>query len=204
MTDRSGDFPIVDASGCIRPGRREDLDDVVRIHTRELVSRLTDLGPRIVKRFYANVLERGIGRLSVGLDEGRVAGFVFSAERVDVLFKNALLAGPADAVRFVFDSRKRALPAFLATSLRWKTEKSALDVPELVYLAVDRDRRQTGLGGRLIGAAEKYFQDLGAEFYELSVIEKNPAVVFYRKRGFTVTQRLILGSTAVLRMRRRF
>jgi len=54
-------------------------------------------------------------------------------------------------------------------------------------LAVDPERQRTGLGARLVGAAEEYARELGAQHMDMAIVnlrEELPG--YYEKLGYTV------------------
>lgn len=62
------------------------------------------------------------------------------------------------------------------------------------YLAVDEERRGTGLGAQLVAAAEEWLRERGAVKVQLMVRATNDAVVgFYERLGYTDDEVQVLG-----------
>jgi GNAT superfamily N-acetyltransferase len=165
------------------------------------VSDLTPLGPRIVRRFYAAALERGLASAFVAADpDGSPIGYVLVTPDIAALFPRALLAGPADWARFL--SRVRPAGLLRAMLARFASGTAGVPaVPELVYLGVLERARGRGVGTALMEAAHAEFRRRGIARYELNVHEDNAAAVkLYLAHGLHVARRYVKSGRAMLGM----
>lgn len=189
-----------------RPATPADAASIAALHMQAFpgsVSDLTPLGGAVVRRFYANVLDRGLARASVALEsDGSMLGYVLITRDISAMFQGSLLAGPGDLARFLFTVN----PAGLARAVWAKVTSgtaSVASVPELVYLAVSASARGRGLGATLMQAAHDEFRTLGIRHYELNVHADNePAVKLYLAQGLTVARRYEKAGHAMLNMSR--
>jgi len=167
----------------------------------ESVSDLTPLGGRLVRRFYANVLERDLARAILALDAGgTLLGYVLITRDISVMFPGSLLAGPDDVARFLFTVNPAGLARAVWAKLTSGTAQVSA-VPELVYLAVSPGARGRGVGAMLMDAAYDEFRRMGISRYELNVHADNePAVKLYVAKGLWVTRRYEKGGHAMLNM----
>lgn len=68
----------------------------------------------------------------------------------------------------------------------------------LNYLAVTPDRRQTGLGRKMVAEAERRLRELGCPKINLQVRSANTAAIeFYRRMGFQVDEVISLGKRLI-------
>jgi GNAT superfamily N-acetyltransferase len=72
------------------------------------------------------------------------------------------------------------------------TFESAQGIPELVTLVVAEGHRSSGLGGRLLGAAEQVARDRGFDAMKVAVMAGNSrAQAFYEAAGYSVAELLM-------------
>lgn len=63
----------------------------------------------------------------------------------------------------------------------------------IYYLAADPDKQGTGIGRRLVEAAEQWLRDRGVRKVQLMIRETNTKVVqFYERLGFETTPRVVM------------
>ncbi len=167
------------------------------------VSDFTPLGPRVVRRFYANAIARSVATVCVAPDtDGTLLGFVMITPDISRLFSRALLAGPGDIASFVFGAHPLGLARAVISKLASGTATVAA-VPELVYLGVSGRARGRGVGAVLMGAAHDEFRRQRIERYELNVHADNAAAVkLYLAQGLEVARRYEKGGHAMLNMRK--
>ena len=199
--------PTERASIDIRPASPADAAALAALHAETLpgdVSDFTPLGARVVRRFYANAIARGVARVWVAPGPGgSVAGFVMSTRDIAALFPRALLAGPGDVLRFVLMANPFGLARAALAKLASGTAAVAA-VPELVYLAVSPRARGRGLGAALIAAVDEGFRADGIDVYELNVHATNGAAVkLYLGSGFEIARRYTKSGHEMYAMRRR-
>jgi len=195
------------ASPEIRPASPADAAALAALHAETLpgdVSDFTPLGARVVRRFYANAIARGVARVWVAPgSDGTLEGFVMSTRDIAALFPRALLAGPGDILRFVLIANPFGLARAALAKLTSGTAAVAA-VPELVYLAVASRARGRGLGAALIAAVDRGFRADGIDVYELNVHATNAAAVkLYLASGFEIARRYAKSGHEMYAMRRR-
>ena len=195
------------ASPDIRPASPADAAALAALHAETLpgdVSDFTPLGARVVRRFYANAIARGVARVWVAPgSDGTLEGFVMSTRDIAALFPRALLAGPGDILRFVLIANPFGLARAALAKLTSGTAAVAA-VPELVYLAVASRARGRGLGAALIAAVDRGFRADGIDVYELNVHATNAAAVkLYLGSGFEIARRYTKSGHEMYAMRRR-
>jgi len=195
------------ASPDIRPASPADAAALAALHAETLpgdVSDFTPLGARVVRRFYANAIARGVALVWVAPgSDGTLEGFVMSTRDIAALFPRALLAGPGDILRFVLIANPFGLARAALAKLTSGTAAVAA-VPELVYLAVASRARGRGLGTALIAAVDRGFRADGIDVYELNVHATNAtAVKLYLGSGFEIARRYAKSGHEMYAMRRR-
>lgn len=130
-------------------------------------------------------------RTLVARDDGRVVGVCgfheSGAGAADLSWRRLRVALPMLA----------ALRAMMVLSVLARTEEAGVHV--LDGICVDAEDRGTGIGTKLLDAAEARARERGAAAVRLSVIEGNPrAKALYRRRGFRATGSGALGVLGVL------
>lgn len=183
-----------------------DASTLAALHLETLpgdVSDFTPLGGRIVRRFYANAITRGVATACLAGDgAGPPLGFVLVTPDISTLFPRALLSGSGDVLRFVLGANPFGLARALITKLTSGTAQVPA-APELVYLGVTVRARGRGVGGLLVDAADVEFRRQGITRYELNVHEGNVAAVkLYFTKGFEVARRYEKGGHTMYNMTR--
>ena len=167
------------------------------------VSDFTPLGRSVVRRFYANAIERGAAQVCVAPAEGSLVGFAMLTRDISALFPRALLAGPGDVARFLLTANPIGLARAAFAKLASGTATVAA-VPELVYLAVAPQARGIGAGAALVQAVHDAFRAQGVAAYELNVHASNAAATkLYLSSGFEITRRYVKSGHEMFTMRRR-
>ena len=184
-----------------------DARAVADLHLETLpgaVSDFTPLGPAVVRRFYANAIARGVAQVCIApADGGPLVGFAMLTPDISTLFARALLASPADVLRFVLSANPFGVARAAIAKLGSGTAAVAA-VPELVYIAVHPRARSQGAGAALVDAVHEAFRAQGVEAYELNVhVSNTSAVRLYLARGYEVTRRYVKSGHAMCTMRRR-
>ena len=184
-----------------------DAPAVAALHIETLpgsVSDFTPLGPAVVRRFYANAITRGVAQVCVAPAEAApIIGFAMLTPDVSALFPRALLAGPADILRFLFTANPIGLTRAVIAKLGSGTAAVAA-VPELVYIAVSPRARGQGAGAALVDAVHEAFRAQGVAAYELNVHAENTAAAhLYLAKGYEITRRYEKSGHAMYTMRRR-
>ena len=165
------------------------------------VSDFTPLGRGIVRRFYANAIERRAATACVAADaDGSLLGFVLITPDISALFPRSLLAGTGDILRFVLGANPFGLARAVIAKLTSGTAQVPA-VPELVYLGVSVRARGRGVGAALMDAAHAEFRRQGITHYELNVHEGNVAAVkLYLTKGLVVARRYEKGGHTMYNM----
>lgn len=193
----------------VRPARRADLPAVTALHLRELPTGLFPrLGPRFLSRWHQAHLssEHGVvlvavradpdgaryvvGFLTADLDHAAFVDDVLTTRAVEMACTGlaALACRPRLAASFV---RTRAAVYLRRMSAR-RAAPQAPDVgdraavAELSAIAVHRDARDTGVGGRLLEAFWRRCVEVGVPTAELVTgARASGAIRFYRRHGWT-------------------
>ena len=162
------------------------------------------VGPAVVRRFYANAIARGAAQVCVApADGGPLVGFAMLTRDISELFPRALLAGPADILRFVFTANPFGLARAVVAKITSGTATVAA-VPELVYIAVSPRARGQGAGAALVDAVHEAFRAQGVTEYELNVHASNTvAANLYLAKGYEIIRRYEKSDHAMYAMRRR-
>ena len=184
-----------------------DVPEVSALHIETLpgdVSDFTPLGRSVVRRFYANAITRDVAQVCVvPANGGPLVGFAMLTRDISALFPRALLAGPADILRFVFTANPFGLARAVIAKLTSGTATVAA-VPELVYIAVSPRARGQGAGAALVDAVHEAFRAQGVTEYELNVHASNTvAANLYLAKGYEIVRRYSKSGHAMYAMRRR-
>ncbi len=178
----------------IRAATPSDAPALAGLHMRNLPpgeSEFTQLGARIVERFYANAIARGVGTVFCAAGDGVVGGSVLVTINVRDMFGRALLAGPRDVALFVAGAEPRGLVGALAAKLKSRSIVMPA-VAEIVYLMVDPGLRGRRLGTQLTERADAWFTAQAVPFYELNVHADNePALKIYFANGLRVVRKYL-------------
>ena len=171
----------------------EHVDAVTRLHAAGLRGLLSELGVAATRAYYTGCVRTRTAVGFVALEDGAVCGFVMGSTepkrlKREVLSRNA--AATVAAIALGIMQRPAALVSLLR-SFRGPDE-GAYDgqTAELIYLAVDVQRRASGVGKSLVQAFTRAMTESGVSSFELSVHEDNQAAIgFYEAQGFRVIGR---------------
>ena len=167
--------------------------EVARLHCETLTGLLASLGSAAVRAYYAGATRAPETLGYVALDGEHAVGFVMGSahpaelrHRITRENRTAILAGLARGVI----ARPRLIWWLLRS--RKGPDEGSYDsrAPELIYLAVRSDQRESGTGRRLVEAFGDALKRGGTAFYELSVDDTNAAAIaFYERLGFRLLGR---------------
>jgi ribosomal protein S18 acetylase RimI-like enzyme len=129
----------------------------------------------------------------VDVVDGRVRGFVLGSARPDLLKSAVARANPTAVVAGTILGvlRRPTALSWLLKSFKGPDEGSYdHQAPELTYVAVAREARGSGVGGKLVDAFTAAMRKAGIPAYELSVDDDNAgAIAFYEGRSFALVGR---------------
>jgi len=162
---------------------------IAEIHAEALAGDfLPSLGVRFLIALYRAILDLRLGFGFVAVDAGQVVGFVLASADTSALFRRALLRrGPALAWGLLPALLRRpALIGNLLQTFAYPQREGNVDAPaELVVIAVDAARRNSGVGAALCRALDEDFARRGVARYKVTVNADNAgANRFYRRLGF--------------------
>jgi ribosomal protein S18 acetylase RimI-like enzyme len=191
----------------IRAAAASDAPALAALHMRNLPpgeSEFTQLGARVVRRFYANAIARGVGTVFCAVEDGALGGSVLITANVREMFGRALLAGPRDVAVFLASAEPRGLIGALRDKLSSRSIVMPA-VPELVYLMVDPALRGRGAGTLLTARADAWFAAQGLPFYELNVHADNvPALKIYFAHGMRIVREYVKDGVPTYTLRKEF
>jgi ribosomal protein S18 acetylase RimI-like enzyme len=170
-----------------------NLDRLADLHQAVMHTLLSDLGLRIVRRYYQACQEDpaviGLCAVSRG---GEMLGWAVGSPHPDAL--NARLRRPlgwfaGQMLRLAFTRPRvflQLVSSVLSSSSQMETEPSAI---ELTYIGVAPSARGQGVGKALLAAFTNASRISGYRRIVLSVETDNPeAVALYTKTGFKITK----------------
>ena len=113
---------------------------------------------------------------------------IISQEQIDFMYermytKDAILQQMQDGVTFLMCLNEDKISGFISYL---KTEENIISIPKLY---VKPDTHKQGIGKLLLHEVEKIAQKNKADFLELNVNRKNPAMYFYKKMGFELHEK---------------
>jgi len=161
----------------IREATPSDAPALATLHMRNLPpgeSEFTQLGRRVVERFYRNAVARAAAVAFCAVDGGAVCGAVLVTRNVRAMFSRALLLDARDAAIFVASAEPRGLLGAIVTKVRSRAVLMPA-LPEVVYLMVDARYRNRRIGKLLNARAHAWFLEQRAPFYEVNVHADNDA-----------------------------
>jgi ribosomal protein S18 acetylase RimI-like enzyme len=170
----------------VRTGQAGDAPAIAALHAERIGEGfLVTLGPRFLRRLYRRIALSPDAVLVIADSGGRVVGFVAAASSTRRLYGQFL--------------RRDALPVGLAAApavLRaprqvWETfrygsaDEDDLPAAEILSIAVAQDATGQGIGGALLGAAQKELTHLGAaEARVVTAVDNAAALAMYEHAGF--------------------
>jgi ribosomal protein S18 acetylase RimI-like enzyme len=177
----------------ILPLEQEHVDQVAQLHRASLTGLLSDLGLPAIKAFYAGCLRTDLAIGLVEVEGRSVRGFVFGSPHPEELRPESFRANRIRTLVALGLGVVRH-PILLGSLLRVGRVPEREDYnrtsPELIYLAVSKSSRGSGVGAQLVKAFTAEILKRGVSGYELSVDEDNSAAIaFYEREGFKLIGR---------------
>lgn len=198
----------------VRKIRKDDLPEIVRIHSKSFSDRaLIKLGKEAVRRYYVFLLdefplsepicatnqERLVGFCFAGVYSGSFSGYIrknllFLVGQVLIrpwlLFSQLFreLGAPVlHVLKKIVRRRKGKKPS--KTQLHTNNDSVSINKWGVLAIAVDPAYQRQGIGDLLMGSVEEHALKLGIDHLDLSVHPENtPAVRFYEKLGWEKVQ----------------
>jgi ribosomal protein S18 acetylase RimI-like enzyme len=172
----------------LRPMLAGDVAEVSQLHYALLPGLLTDLGPGVIRYFYATALELdGTAAWVVVDDNARVQGLALVTDSGATLYGRVFGRRPFTGVTRVAGAAFLRPAAVLRTAnwfLKDRPASQSADTPELVYIAVAPAVRGTGRGRLLFTQASDSIRSRGFGQFQLSVdADDTPVQRFYEKMG---------------------
>lgn len=161
----------------------KDIPQVVKIHMDELHGFLSQLGEDFLYKFYQVSLSIPEMFTVVEKENEQILGFVSGASSTKGLYKKII---SRDFLSFVSIFLRYFVthPESIVKSLRTLTYPGFKDDgPELITIAVSRDRQRKGMGRKLFSEAVKEFKKRGFKKFRVSTYDKLSANDFYKKTG---------------------
>jgi ribosomal protein S18 acetylase RimI-like enzyme len=169
------------------------IEDVARLHRASLTGLLSDLGLPAIKAFYAGCLRTDLAVGFVDVEAGALRGFVFGSPHPEKLRPESFRSNRIEtllALGFGVMRRPTLIGSLLSVNRASQREDYDRTAPELIYLAVSKSSRGSGVGAQLVKAFTAEMVKRGVSGYELSVDEDNSAAIaFYEREGFKLIGR---------------
>lgn len=172
----------------IVPLAMEHVPHVARLHCRTLTGLLAELGNSAAQAYYTGCFRTGLLTAFVDIQDGKVMGFVCGSMHPDKLRSAMFRRNPFEIMTGTIIGLLRR-----PTAIKWLLnsfkgpDQGHFDPtePELTYLAVDPEHRQSGIGAQLLNSFLEALRNAGAATCALSVDDDNTAArSFYEKHGF--------------------
>lgn len=177
-----------------------DLNSIRDLHINNLPSSICDLtalGDKVVIKFYYEVLKEKLGYVIKAYDE-EVRGFCLITIDSQKMFNCALARDFKNIIQTFMFSEKKGFVKVMLKKLLYNSFTTD-DLPQLIYIAVDKQYSGKGIGYEMLMYAENIFRELGVKKYSLDVEKNNVyAIKFYMKNKFKVNREYKLGSSKKL------
>ena len=160
-----------------------DIDQVVKIHRKELPGFLSELGEVFLNKFYKVSVDIPEMFTLVEKENGQICGLATGTTSTEGLYKKIIskdflqfillllsyfITHPTKIIKI---GKTLAYPGFSA------------DNPELLTIAVKRSHQKKGIGRKLFSQIAREFKKRGVEKFKISVYDRLPANGFYKRMG---------------------
>lgn len=181
----------------IRKGRTTDINELARIHLKELHSQfLPMLGNKFLRLLYANFIKNNQTFVYVSERNKSIQGYIVGAKDFNNVFKVIILNNLTQFLYIIFPQilRKPKILINIFETIFYTTKTGVnKNEGELVVIVVVKKFRNRGIGKKLISVLEKQFYNQNLTEYKVSVTAKNKsAVSFYESLGFKKLSKFIL------------
>ena len=178
----------------LKPLCQNNIDQVAKIHQKELSGFLSQLGVRFLEKFYRVSLD--ISEMFTYIDEnqGKVMGFVSGIENPRGLNKKVIMKEPFGFIyhilRYFITHPTEGVKIVKTLTYPGFTSNS----PELLSIAVSKAYQKKGIGKKLFEKVIQEFRERGYDKFKISVYDRLEANGFYQKMGCKkITSFLFLG-----------
>jgi ribosomal protein S18 acetylase RimI-like enzyme len=146
---------------------------------------LVSLGPRFLRRLYRRIALSPDAVLLVADSDGRVVGFVAATTSTRRLYGQFLRHDAVPAGIAAAPAVLRAPRQVWETFRYGSADEDNLPAAEVLSIAVAPDAEGQGIGGALLGAAQKELAHLGAaEARVVTTVDNEAALAMYEHAGF--------------------
>jgi ribosomal protein S18 acetylase RimI-like enzyme len=146
---------------------------------------LVTLGPRFLRRLYRRIALSPDAVLLVADSDGRVVGFVAATTSTRRLYGQFLRHDAVPAGIAAAPAVLRAPRQVWETFRYGSADEDNLPAAEVLSIAVAPDAEGQGIGGALLGAAQKELAHLGAaEARVVTAVDNEAALAMYEHAGF--------------------
>lgn len=171
---------------------KEDIKQVVNIHKNNLPSLINFYTHDFIEKFYLHHLQKADDTILVGYkEEGKLHGFVFGTLDINDMFGSFISQNKTYFVTQTFLAllKHPKYLLYIFQSFLAKGFQQGDSTTQLVYVAVEQKYKGSGIGKKLL---EGFEQELikTKNYYELEVEQNNPALQFYKSKGFKVIREM--------------
>lgn len=163
-----------------------DIEDVVKLHKRELNGFLSELGEPFLRKFYKASLKEPIIFTIVKRKDDKVVGFATGAVKTKGLYKRLLLSDKLGFLVILLSyiiTHPHKISKMVST-LAYPGFKD--DDAELLSITISKNEQRKGLGRELFGDMIREFKKRGIKRFRISVYDRLLSNQFYKKMGCTV------------------
>ncbi len=160
-----------------------DVEQVAKIHRRELSGFLSELGESFLEHFYKESLHIPEMFTLVEIENDQILGIASGITTVKGLYKKII---SRDIIGFgiVFLSYFITHPIQIVKMVKTLSYPGfEEDIPELLIIAVSGEYQKKGIGKKLFHAVVEEFKNRKIKRFKISVYERLPANGFYKKIG---------------------
>lgn len=172
--------------------QKKDIPDVVNIHKKNLPSLINFYSDSFITKFYEHHLDKSDQTILVGFRQNsELCGFVFGTLDIEDMFgsfiSNNKLYFIKQTLLALMKHPKYLL--YIIQSFFSKAFQQGDSKIQLVYIAVDKKYKGSGIGKNLLEGFENELIKY-KKYYELEVEQNNPAFEFYKKKGFKTVREI--------------
>lgn len=172
--------------------KKEDVSNVVEIHKKNLPSLINYYSDDFIHKFYGHHLNKGEKTILVGYKENnQLQGFVFGTFDIEDMFGTFISENKGyfigQTLLTLIKNPKYLL--YIFQSFFSKGFQKGDSATQLVYIAVDKKHKGSGIGKKLLEGFESELNKT-KNYYELEVEQNNPALEFYKSKNFKIIREI--------------